>query len=230
MRRCAWLRAVAWARSQSNCRNAAIRSCPACSKSSSPQAREGSVPRSTRSRSGCRPARCSSTLPPRRSRPASLVGKNWSLPTGTGRRRLQIALAPLGGALSPPGAWPPRSGSTQPASPSPLTLAPLQPFNTPSPAGTGSWARELPVAEKAAADTGSAARVRIRLRSRLVGVDAPSDFAAYGSSIREVFQSYKAGVPIDDAVALGRAALDSRHVEPGGADHRVPPAVFYRGR
>jgi diaminopimelate decarboxylase len=74
-------------------------------------------------------------------------------------------------------------------------------------------ARELPLAEKAAADAGTTARVRIRLRPRLDGVEAPSDFASDGTSIREVFQSYKAGVPIDDAMALGRAALDSRHIE-----------------
>jgi diaminopimelate decarboxylase len=74
-------------------------------------------------------------------------------------------------------------------------------------------ARELPLAEKAAADAGTTARVRIRLRPRLDGVEAPSDFASDGTSIREVFQSYKAGVPIDDTMALGRAALDSRHIE-----------------
>src|SRR5215472_16427309 len=73
--------------------------------------------------------------------------------------------------------------------------------------------RELPIAEKAAADAGTTARVRIRLRPRLDGVDAPSDFASDGTSIREVFQTYKAGVPIDDAAALGRAALDSRHID-----------------
>jgi diaminopimelate decarboxylase len=74
-------------------------------------------------------------------------------------------------------------------------------------------ARELPIAEKAAAEASTTARVHIRLRPRLDGIDALSDFASDGTSIREVFQSYKAGVPIDDAVALGRAALDSRHVE-----------------
>ena len=74
-------------------------------------------------------------------------------------------------------------------------------------------ARELPIAEKAAAEASATARVRIRLRPRLDGIEAPSDFALDGTSIREVFQSYKAGVPIEDAVALGRAALDSRHVE-----------------
>jgi len=73
--------------------------------------------------------------------------------------------------------------------------------------------RELPIAEKAAAQTAATARVRIRLRPRLDGIEAPSDFASDGTSIREVFQSYEAGVPIDGAVALGRAALDSRHVE-----------------
>jgi diaminopimelate decarboxylase len=73
--------------------------------------------------------------------------------------------------------------------------------------------RELPIAEKAAADVGATARVRIRLRPRLDGVEAPSDFASDGTSIREVFQSYKAGVPIDDAAAVGRAALDSRHID-----------------
>lgn len=74
-------------------------------------------------------------------------------------------------------------------------------------------ARELPIAEKAAAEASTTARVRIRLRPRLDGIEAPSDFAPDGTSIREVFQSYKAGVPIEDAVALGRAALGSRHVE-----------------
>src|SRR5712691_1617070 len=74
-------------------------------------------------------------------------------------------------------------------------------------------ARELPITEQAAADAGTTARVRIRLRPRLDGVESPSDFASDGTSIREVFQSYKAGVPIDDAVALGRAALESRYVE-----------------
>src|SRR5262249_60429146 len=62
-------------------------------------------------------------------------------------------------------------------------------------------------------DAGTTARVRIRLRPRLDGVEAPSDFASDGTTIREVFQSYKAGVPIDDAVALGRAALESRHIK-----------------
>src|SRR5215468_11039554 len=76
--------------------------------------------------------------------------------------------------------------------------------------------RELPIAEKAAADIGTTARVRIRLRPRLDGVEAPSDFASDEASIREVFQSYKAGVPIDDAVALGRAALDSPHIDLAG--------------
>src|SRR5262249_58336641 len=66
---------------------------------------------------------------------------------------------------------------------------------------------------KAAADAGMIARVRIRLRPRLDGLEVASDFASDGTSIREVFQSYKAGVPIDDAAALGRAALGSRHVE-----------------
>jgi diaminopimelate decarboxylase len=73
--------------------------------------------------------------------------------------------------------------------------------------------RELPIAEKAAAEALATARVRIRLRPRLDNLEAPSDFTSDGTSIREVFQSYKAGVPIDDAVALGRAALDSRHIE-----------------
>src|SRR5260370_4378757 len=59
-------------------------------------------------------------------------------------------------------------------------------------------AREVSSAEKAAADGGTRARGLIRPRLRLVHVDAPSDFASDGTSIREVFQSYKAGVPIDD--------------------------------
>ena len=74
-------------------------------------------------------------------------------------------------------------------------------------------ARELPLLEEAAAEAGVRARVRLRLRPRLSGIDAPSELAPDGASIREVFQAYKAGTPIDDAVALGRAALASRHVE-----------------
>jgi diaminopimelate decarboxylase len=73
-------------------------------------------------------------------------------------------------------------------------------------------ARELPLLEAAAEASGVRAPVRLRLRPRLSGIDAPSELAP-GASIREVFQAYKAGTPIDDAVALGRAALRSRHVE-----------------
>lgn len=77
-------------------------------------------------------------------------------------------------------------------------------------------ARELPVAESAAAEAGTIARVRIRLRPRLDGIDEQSDLASEPASIRDVFQSYKAGVPIDDVVALGHAALGSPHVELAG--------------
>ena len=74
-------------------------------------------------------------------------------------------------------------------------------------------ARELPLLETAAAAAGVRPPVRLRLRPRLSGIEAPSELAPDGSSIREVFQAYKAGTPIDDAVALGQAALRSRHVE-----------------
>jgi diaminopimelate decarboxylase len=74
-------------------------------------------------------------------------------------------------------------------------------------------ARELPLVEAAAAAAGVRTRVRIRLRPRLAGLDAPSDLSHDGTSIRDAFQAYKAGVPIDDAVELGRAALRSSHVE-----------------
>ena len=74
-------------------------------------------------------------------------------------------------------------------------------------------ARELPLVEAAAAAAGVRSRVRIRLRPRLAGLDAPSELSHDGTSIRDAFQSYKAGVPIDDAVDLGRAARRSRRVE-----------------
>ena len=77
-------------------------------------------------------------------------------------------------------------------------------------------ARELPLVEAAAAAAGVRARVRIRLRPRLAGLDAQSDLAHEGTSIRDAFQAYKAGVPIDDAAELGRAALRSSHVELAG--------------
>ena len=64
-------------------------------------------------------------------------------------------------------------------------------------------ARELPLVEAAAAAAGVRSRVRIRLRPRLAGVDAQSELSHDGTSIRDAFQSYKAGVPIDDAVELG---------------------------
>jgi diaminopimelate decarboxylase len=73
--------------------------------------------------------------------------------------------------------------------------------------------RELPIAEQAAAAAGTVAQVRIRLRPRLDGIDGLSDLAGEPASIREVFQAYKAGVPIDGALALGRAAIDSPHVD-----------------
>jgi diaminopimelate decarboxylase len=74
-------------------------------------------------------------------------------------------------------------------------------------------AAELRLVEEAAAAEATTARVRLRLRPRLAGLDAVSDFASDGASIREVFQAYKAGIPIDDAPALGAAALASPQVE-----------------
>ncbi len=74
-------------------------------------------------------------------------------------------------------------------------------------------ARELELADAAARAAGTTARVRIRLRPRLTGLDVPSQLAHDGSTIVAVFQAYKAGVPIDDAAALGRAALASPAVE-----------------
>ncbi len=74
-------------------------------------------------------------------------------------------------------------------------------------------ARELPLVEAAVAAAGVRSRVRIRLRPRLAGLDAESELSHDGTSIRDAFQSYKAGVPIDDAVELGHAARRSGHVE-----------------
>lgn len=74
-------------------------------------------------------------------------------------------------------------------------------------------AAELRLVEEAAVAASTVARVRLRLRPRLTGIDAKSDFGTDGESIREVFQAYKAGIPIDDVPAVGRTALVSPNVD-----------------
>jgi diaminopimelate decarboxylase len=77
-------------------------------------------------------------------------------------------------------------------------------------------ARELDLTDAAARAAGTTARVRIRLRPRLAGLDEPSQLAHDGSTVADVFQAYKAGVPIDDAADLGRRALRLPDVELAG--------------
>jgi diaminopimelate decarboxylase len=74
-------------------------------------------------------------------------------------------------------------------------------------------ARELPLIEEAARRLDKRTRVRMRLRPDLSGLKGLSDLASDEIPASEAARAYKAGVPTEDAVHLGRMALASQHLE-----------------
>jgi diaminopimelate decarboxylase len=74
--------------------------------------------------------------------------------------------------------------------------------------------RELGLVIAAARRLGRRAKVRMRMRPELLALDAiASDFSVEGESIREVSRRYKAGIPWDELLPLGRTALGCEEIE-----------------
>ena len=74
--------------------------------------------------------------------------------------------------------------------------------------------RELDLAIRAAHRLGRRARLRVRVRPSLAGLEqVASDFSAEGESITETARRYKAGIPINELLPLGERALRAEEVE-----------------
>jgi diaminopimelate decarboxylase len=83
-------------------------------------------------------------------------------------------------------------------------------------------ARELPLVEDAARRLGRRATVRLRLRPDLTALTEPTDFADEEITVAEATRAYKAGIPTEDVVPLGRKALASEHVDLAGVHTHLP--------
>lgn len=83
-------------------------------------------------------------------------------------------------------------------------------------------ARELSLVEDAARRAGRRARIRIRLRPDLAAITEPTDLASEEIPVSEASRRYKAGVPIEDAIPLGRKAIASEHVVLTGVHTHMP--------
>jgi diaminopimelate decarboxylase len=90
---------------------------------------------------------------------------------------------------------------------------------------------ELERTAAVAARLGATARIRLRFRPDLVGLDAPSEMSAEGVSIRDAVQRYKAGIPTEDLLAIGAAEIANPDVDLTGIHfhfgrHSADPAVW----
>lgn len=83
-------------------------------------------------------------------------------------------------------------------------------------------ARELPLVEEAAHRLSKQATVRLRVRPDLSELSEPTDFAGDEISVGEATRSYKAGIPTDDVIALGRKAISSEDVHLSGIHVHLP--------
>ncbi len=83
-------------------------------------------------------------------------------------------------------------------------------------------ARELPLVEASARRLDTRATVRLRLRPDLSALTDPTDFDPDGMPTSEATRSYKAGIPADDVVELGRRALASDVVDLAGLHVHLP--------
>jgi diaminopimelate decarboxylase len=75
------------------------------------------------------------------------------------------------------------------------------------------------------------ARIRVRFRPDLVGVDEPSEMSSDGSSIRDAVQRYKAGIPTEDLLAIEAAEIARPSLDVAGVmlhlgRHSAEPAVW----
>ncbi|HVF08282.1 MAG TPA: hypothetical protein VNC60_06875 [Actinomycetota bacterium] len=83
-------------------------------------------------------------------------------------------------------------------------------------------ARELPLVDVAARRLGTSATVRLRLRPDLSMLTEPTDFDPDGMPTAEATRAYKAGIPADDIVELGRRALASDVIDLAGVHVHLP--------
>ena len=83
-------------------------------------------------------------------------------------------------------------------------------------------ARELPLVEEAARRLGTRATIRVRLRPDLSGLTEPTDFDPEGMPTSELTRSYKAGIPTEDVVELGRRAIESDALDLSGVHVHLP--------
>jgi len=83
-------------------------------------------------------------------------------------------------------------------------------------------ARELALVEDAARRLGRKASIRVRLRPDLAGEAEPTDLAGDEISVSEATRAYKAGIPTDDVIPLGRKAIASDHVDLTGVHVHLP--------
>ncbi len=75
-------------------------------------------------------------------------------------------------------------------------------------------AEEFAPIESIAKELGRPARIRLRMRVTLPDVNAATDFPVHGPLPADIAnQAYKAGIPREDFIPLGRRALASPHVE-----------------
>jgi diaminopimelate decarboxylase len=77
-----------------------------------------------------------------------------------------------------------------------------------------------PVADAARAE-GRPARVRLRARPDLAALTQPTDYAPEPVPVSRVHQVYKAGIPLDDLLALDPRALDPAHLDLTGLHFHV---------
>ncbi len=90
--------------------------------------------------------------------------------------------------------------------------------------------RELDLVIEAAAAAGVRAPVRLRLRPDYDGLVQPSDFFP-GLDVRTAAHHYKPGIPTEQALVVGRRALDAPEIELTGlmahlGRHSADPAVW----
>jgi len=83
-------------------------------------------------------------------------------------------------------------------------------------------ARELSLVEDAARRSGRTATIRVRLRPDLSDVAEPTDLAGDEIPVSEATRSYKAGIPTEDVIPLGRKAIASEHVDLTGVHVHLP--------
>jgi diaminopimelate decarboxylase len=90
---------------------------------------------------------------------------------------------------------------------------------------------ELDRTAAAAARLGIRARIRLRFRPDLVGLDQPSEMSPEGLSISAAIQRYKAGIPTEDILAITEADIRDPNLDLAGIHlhlgrHSTEPTIW----